>query len=68
MDEYEIDEGILSNKDQLPVTVLNYGDSSSRYSWIIYELGHFKCSGKSEDTVYPSEEATHNYHFKQYAR
>jgi hypothetical protein len=66
-DEIDIDEGILSNKDQLPVSTLNYGDSESRYSWIIYKLGNMECKGKADDVLYPSEEAGADYHFKYYA-
>ena len=38
-DTVNIDEGILTSKDQLPVMRLNYGDSMERYSWIQYTLG-----------------------------
>ena len=39
LDSTNIDIGILTNMDQLPVTQLNYGDSQDRISWIEYELG-----------------------------
>ena len=47
---------MLSDKNQLPVTQLNYGGSESRYSWIIYKLGHLECYGKAAGAHYPSEE------------
>ena len=50
-----MDDGILSNSDQLPVTELRYGGSGERISWIIYQLGHLRCTGKAADVEYPSE-------------
>ena len=55
-----IDQGILTNKDQLPVNRLNYGGGENRYSWITYQLGHLKCYGKNADAVYPSEKIYEN--------
>ena len=52
--DFNIDEGVLTSMNQLPVTQLNYGDSQARYSWIYYELGQFRCYGKSRP--YPNEE------------
>ena len=51
-----IDQGILTNKDQLPVTSLNYGGSDNRFSWVLYKLGFLQCYGKAEGIVYPSEQ------------
>ena len=65
--ENNVDEGLLSNKDQLPVTQLNYGDSESRYSWIFYSLGSLRCSGKSPNAMYPSESDNIDYYFKYYS-
>jgi len=48
-----IDEGILTSKSQLPVTQLNYGGSSNRFSWILYKIDFLECHGKSGE--YPSE-------------
>ena len=53
--DMNIDEGVLSNKAQLPVTSLNYGGSGDRFSWILYKLNHLNCFGKSASAVYPSE-------------
>ena len=39
LDSDNVDVGILTNMDQLPVTQLNYGDSQDRISWIEYNLG-----------------------------
>ena len=39
LDSENVDVGILTNMDQLPVTQLNYGDSQDRISWIEYNLG-----------------------------
>ena len=50
-----IDEGILTSKSQLPVTQLNYGGSSNRFSWILYKIEFLECHGKSDDGEYPSE-------------
>ena len=49
-----IDAGVLTSKDQLPVTRLNYGDDYHRTEWKKYELGNLICSGKNG--FYPSEE------------
>lgn len=48
-----IDDGILTNSDQLPVIQLNYGGGGDRNSWIIYKLGSLECAGKGGE--YPSE-------------
>jgi len=50
-----VDEGILTNMDQLPVTQVNYGGSEDRFSWILYKIDYLKCSGKGEGVTYPSE-------------
>ena len=50
-----VDEGILTNMDQLPITQLNYGGSEERFSWILYKVDYLKCSGKGQGVVYPSE-------------
>ena len=34
-----VDFGVLSSRDQLPVMELAYGDSQNRYSWIHYTVG-----------------------------
>ena len=44
-----VDFGVLSSHDQLPVMELAYGDSQNRYSWIHYTVGrqrltHFVCA------------------------
>ena len=49
-----VDNGILTSKSQLPVTQLNYGGGSNRFSWILYEVDFLKCQGKSDDGEYPS--------------
>ena len=50
-----VDEGILTNMDQLPITQLNYGGSEERFSWILYKIDYLKCYGKGQGVVYPSE-------------
>ena len=40
------DEGILTDKDSLPVKSLRYGGSGTRISSIKYILGPFACNGK----------------------
>ena len=51
LDSTNIDIGILTNMDQLPVTQLNYGDSQDRISWIEYELGPLgECQTKKIST------------------
>jgi len=45
--------GILRSKDQLPVTSVNYGDSSNLYSYIEYDIGPLICKGK--EYYYPHE-------------
>ena len=45
----------LTNKDQLPVTQVNYGGSGGRFSWILYKVDYLKCSGKRHGVSYPSE-------------
>ena len=52
--DVNIDEGVFTSMDQLPVTKLNYGDSQARYSWIYYTLGQLRCHGKSKP--YPNQE------------
>ena len=52
-DNVNVDYGVLTSRDQLPVMELAYGDSQYRYSWIHYTLGDFTCEGKR--WVYPSE-------------
>ena len=54
-----VDEGILSNRDHLPVIQLKYGGSRERYSWLVYELGELRCHGKAVDKIYPSEQNAH---------
>ena len=54
-----MDEGILSNRSQLPVTQLNYGGSADRFSWVTFHLGPLRCSGKVDGGVYPSEMTEH---------
>ena len=55
-----VDEGILFNSAQLPVTQLNYGGSLDRFSWVLYRLGFLRCSGKDDWAEYPSE-LIHNW-------
>jgi len=52
-DEVNVDIGVLTSRDQLPVMMLAYGDSRERTSWIQYRLGSFSCSGKRG--YYPNE-------------
>ena len=52
-DNVNVDYGVLTSRDQLPVMELAYGDSEYRYSWIHYTLGRFTCEGKR--WIYPSE-------------
>ena len=61
-DIVNVDEGILTSKDQLPVMKLSYGDSRGRSSWIHYHLGQFSCSGKYG--LYPYEIEKSDYNFK----
>ena len=42
-----IDDGILTNKDTLPVKSLRYGGSLTPYSTIRYFLGPLVCRGKA---------------------
>ena len=56
------DVGILSSRDQLPVTQLAYGDSDHRYSFIHYALGDLVCYGKRG--LYPSEAGDTDFMFK----
>ena len=53
--DLKIDNGLLSAMDQLPVTQLNFGGGSNRFSWILYKLGFLECNGKAELAQYPSE-------------
>jgi hypothetical protein len=64
VNENQLDEGILTNKNHLPIKTLHYGDGDSKSSWIIYNIGDFKCSGKSENSAYPRELKTADYFFK----
>ena len=41
---------------------LNYGDSEYSHSWIEYDLGPLKCSGK--EYFYPSEIKAASFKFK----
>ena len=56
-----IDEGIFTSKSQLPVTQLNYGGSSNRFSWILYKIDFLECHGKSDDGEYPSERNSNRF-------
>ena len=56
------DVGILSSRDQLPVTQLAFGDSEHRYSFIHYTLGDLVCYGKRG--LYPSEADNADFLFK----
>ena len=60
--DMDIDSGVLSNKNQLPVTALSYGGSENRFSWIIYQLGYLQCHGKAENIEYPSERNANKIH------
>ena len=42
-----IDEGILTDKDSLPVKSLKYGGAKTQFSSIKYILGPLICSGKA---------------------
>ena len=50
-----IDDGILSDKDSLPVMSLRYGGAFTKISSIKYILGPLVCSGKAQP--YPSEQS-----------
>ena len=60
--ENNVDVGILSSRDQLPVTQLAYGASNHRYSFIRYTLGDLICYGKRG--LYPSEAGDADFLFK----
>ena len=60
--ENNVDVGILSSRDQLPVTQLAYGASNHRYSFIHYTLGDLICYGKRG--LYPSEAGDADFLFK----
>ena len=45
---------------------LNYGDSEYSHSWIEYDLGPLKCSGK--EYFYPSEIKSASFKFKIWMR
>ena len=60
--ETNTDIGILSSREQLPVTQLAYGASDHRYSFIQYSLGDLVCFGKRG--LYPSEENGNDFMFK----
>ena len=62
MNSIDIDSGSLTNKNQLPVSQLNYGDSAGRYSWIEYKLGPLICQGQG--VLYPSETFEYDFKFK----
>ena len=62
MNSADVDSGLLTNKNHLPVSQLNYGDSAGRYSWIEYELGPLICQGQGG--LYPSETFEHDFKFK----
>ena len=62
MNSDDVDSGLLTNKNELPVSQLNYGDSAGRYSWIEYELGPLICQGQGG--LYPSEIFEHDFKFK----
>jgi len=62
MNSYDVDSGLLTNKNELPVSQLNYGDSAGRYSWIEYELGPLICKGQGG--LYPSETFEDDFKFK----
>ena len=53
--DINVDEGTLTNKNQLPVMKLNYGGSDGRFSWILYKVENLKCWGKAGGVRYPSE-------------
>ena len=42
-----IDDGILTDKDSLPVKSLKYGGAKTQFSSIKYILGSLVCSGKA---------------------
>ena len=60
--ENNVDVGILSSRQQLPVTQLAYGASHRRHSWIHYTLGDLICYGKRG--LYPSEVEDADFLFK----
>ena len=67
MDDGDVDEGILTAMNQLPVTQLAYGGSLGRFSFVLYKLGYLECIGKSSTAVYPSEAEDTDYFFKYYS-
>ena len=54
-----IDDGILSDKDSLPVMSLRYGGAFTKISRIQYLLGPLICNGKAEP--YPSEKSLNDH-------
>ena len=60
--ETNTDVGLLTSREQLPVTQLAYGASDHRYSFIHYSLGDLVCFGKRG--LYPSEENGADFMFK----
>merc|ERR1712184_183967 len=50
-----VDVGLLTSLDQLPVMELNYRATSGMFSWIAYRIGNLECSGKRNGKIYPSE-------------
>ena len=60
--ETNTDIGLLTSREQLPVTQLAYGASDHRYSFIHYTLGDLVCFGKRG--LYPSEEDGADFMFK----
>ena len=61
------DEGVLTNKDQLPVSQVAYGGGSGLYNFILYKLGYLECIGKDSGELYPGEIDDSDYYFKYYA-
>jgi len=53
------DRGVLTNKNQLPVKSLSYGDDVGTLSFIRFKLGFLECSGKEVGVVYPAEQKDH---------
>ena len=62
-----IDEGVLTDRDQLPVRELAYGNGAGVYNALSYMVGHLECTGKDPKSVYPSKIDTVDYYYKYYS-
>ena len=67
-DEVNVDVGVLTSKDQLPVMMLAYGDSRERASWIQYRKMVFKSlfTESTPSTSILLKGAAYEYHFEDW--